>query len=352
VDLILSPSRRRVGDVQDLLDRFLGDPTETGTAYLEYEPRTSPDRLEAEDLAYTLLMNSNVTGKTFRTLQEYGGTIADDLSALPVDVALEESRPDLRDAVADLICTVATWPHVKVSVATKLLHKKRPGLIPVLDNRAIFGAYLSTKWDPPARPSLSDSVNERAKVALALDAIYSDLTQPENKMAWLSLCRVAGRYELSPTRIEVLDMVWWRYFRDRESPTPTRSVERRMKQDETSVTEARRSKPMEGPLWIRGTKDEIVGSGDATVFVDDDDGYLRWIDANPSGFVLNCARSPRLDYLMLHRATCSSVRGTPPRGSRWTVDFIKVCARNKELVENWTQQAVQRDPSPCGRCRP
>ena len=36
---------------------------------------------------------------------------------------------------------MTSWPWVGASLATKTLHKKRPALIPVLDNMAIFGAY-------------------------------------------------------------------------------------------------------------------------------------------------------------------------------------------------------------------
>jgi hypothetical protein len=39
---------------------------------------------------------------------------------------------------------MTSWPGFGASVATKTLHKKRPALIPVLDNMAIFGAYDAT----------------------------------------------------------------------------------------------------------------------------------------------------------------------------------------------------------------
>ena len=36
----------------------------------------------------------------------------------------------------------------------------------------------------------------------------------------------------------------------------------------------------------------------AKTFVDDDRGYLRWLAANPTGFVLNTTRSPIPTYLI------------------------------------------------------
>jgi hypothetical protein len=68
-----------------------------------------------------------------------GSTI--DLSAWS-DTPLEETTADERRRLAELIGTMTSWPWVGASLATKALHKKRPHLIPVLDNQAIFGAYI------------------------------------------------------------------------------------------------------------------------------------------------------------------------------------------------------------------
>jgi hypothetical protein len=63
-----------------------------------------------------------------------------DLSTLPTR-ALELSGGSERQQVAELVATVARWSGFGTSMATKVLHKKRPALIPILDNQAIFGAY-------------------------------------------------------------------------------------------------------------------------------------------------------------------------------------------------------------------
>ena len=54
----------------------------------------------------------------------------------------QETPDEDRQAIADLIATVASWPEFAASVATKILHKKRPDLIPILDNEAIFKRIL------------------------------------------------------------------------------------------------------------------------------------------------------------------------------------------------------------------
>jgi hypothetical protein len=57
-------------------------------------------------------------------------------------------------------------PGVAASVATKMLHKKRPALIPIMDNEAILGAYMSETW-PEQRASM-DSVYWPSRIREAL----------------------------------------------------------------------------------------------------------------------------------------------------------------------------------------
>ena len=54
------------------------------------------------------------------------------------------------------------------------------------------------------------------------------------------------------------------------------------------------------------------------VFLDDDSGYLRWLEAHPNGYVVNSHRRPSATYVILHRAACTAISGTPARGRRWT----------------------------------
>jgi hypothetical protein len=174
--------------------------TDDGLRYLDYRPLTPSDRMVPEDLAVTILINSRVAGKTFKAVQDHGGDVR--LDALP-GCALEDSDEGQRQAVSDVICTVIAWPGFAASVATKVLHKKRPALIPILDNEAIFGAYMSPTW-PDQRASM-DSVYSPSRIREALDWIWFDLTRPENRDAWPALARA----QPARTRIELFDMAWW-----------------------------------------------------------------------------------------------------------------------------------------------
>jgi hypothetical protein len=60
-------------------------------------------------------------------------------------------------------------------------------------------------------------------------------------------------------------------------------------------------------------------------FVDNDEGYVSWLEAHRDGYVVNCHRHPQPTYLVLHRATCTWIN--PPKFTNWTtVGYIKVCS--------------------------
>ncbi len=44
------------------------------------------------------------------------------------------------------------------------------------------------------------------------------------------------------------------------------------------------------------------------VFKNDDLGYLQWVGENQSGYILNTRKIPDPDYMVLHRARCSTIK--------------------------------------------
>lgn len=86
------------------------------------------------------------------------------------------------------------------------------------------------------------------------------------------------------------------------------------------------------------------------VFHDDDEGYLRWLDSNPTGFVVSCAVQPRTGFVVLHQTKCEAVSGEPPHGEHWTSPRKKVCGETVTELENWSRNAVGARPQLCGSC--
>jgi hypothetical protein len=204
VRLILGAGHRHriIPNADELLRQYRAD---TGCWYLDYESSISKTILTPEDLAVTLLLNSRVTGRAFVSLQRYGPTI--NLSDLP-QKPLERTTVEERREVATFIATMATWPGFAASVATKVLHKKRPDLIPILDNQAIFGAYMNKAW--PEEAAHRGGVKSADRIFPALDWIAFDITRPENTTAW----EVLHTIEPTRTRIELFDSVWWVYVKE------------------------------------------------------------------------------------------------------------------------------------------
>jgi organic hydroperoxide reductase OsmC/OhrA len=85
-------------------------------------------------------------------------------------------------------------------------------------------------------------------------------------------------------------------------------------------------------------------------FVDDDEGYLKWVASNPDGYVLNTARASRRDYLVLHRADCAKMSGEPPNGGTWTTAMVKICSMSPADIDGWCRRVVGGLPSRCTDC--
>jgi len=192
---------RTVPSADELLKRNRND---TGCFYLDYQPITPPDQVVPEDLAVTLLINSQAGWRAFHSLMEHGKTI--NLTQLPKKT-LEKTSPEERVQISALIAQVAQLPGFAASVATKVLHKKRPDLIPILDNQAIFGAYMNPEW--PKKTARTDSIKNENLILKVLDWIAFDVNRPENDDVWSSLHTI----EPARSRIQLFDSVWWMYFR-------------------------------------------------------------------------------------------------------------------------------------------
>jgi hypothetical protein len=206
---------RRVPEVESLLEDWRDKERDFGQLYLEHEPVTPRDRLLVEDLAVTMLINSRVAARAATSVYRSGATL--DLRSLP-EKELQETTHEDRQLVANIIGTMTSWPWIGASLATKTLHKKRPALIPVLDNQAIFGAYMNPRW--PEKRSLMDTIKAVPRIREALDWITADITRPENASVW----SVLHALEPKRSRIELFDMIWWMHFRQVEPVVPATTV--------------------------------------------------------------------------------------------------------------------------------
>jgi hypothetical protein len=180
---------------------------DSGHLYLDYQAGTPRDKVVSEDLTLTLMVGS-VGWRAFRSVKERGGEI--ELGELP-QKALEETSAEDRRQVAAQIGQLVQLRGFTVTLATRVLHKKRPALIPILDERAIFGAYLNPRW--PQEAASGERVKSEGVIAKALDWMAFDLRRAENVGVWDALQAIAPER----SRIQLWDGVWWMYFRERNS---------------------------------------------------------------------------------------------------------------------------------------
>jgi len=87
------------------------------------------------------------------------------------------------------------------------------------------------------------------------------------------------------------------------------------------------------------------------VFVRDDAGYLEWVKANPNGFVLNTCESQESGYIVLHKASCGTIR-TAKRSNYTSGTYVKLCALDPRDLSAWAHAEDRPQPAPCQLCRP
>lgn len=110
----------------------------------------------------------------------------------------------------------------------------------------------------------------------------------------------------------------------------------------------RRPGPSAPVVTVRGE-----GASDVCTFVDDDAGYIAWLAAHPTGYVLNHERSPSARYLVLHRADCWTIAPRDRADTRtWTIAYPKTCSATRPALTIWAEANTRRPPSPCGTCQP
>lgn len=237
-------------------------------------------------------------------------------------------------ALEELMRAMDGIPEVRLARQTKVLHKKRPALIPILDS--VLETYLR-------RVDRLRRTGDPARDAVELIRSYKRELD-ENLSALQSLQQELRRRGIDLTECRLLDLFLWAYsgtytplFRRAEAGAPPspHAAPGSMGQTAASALVA----DTHSPPRI-----------DVEIFRDDDHGYLAWLAAHPAGFVLNVARSPRPNYLILHRATCRTISGRPTRGGPWTGPYIKVCSGDELQIAAWTGRTVGAAPTRCGVC--
>ncbi len=173
-------------------------------AYYDIIPSTDPHRIDPVDVLVTVAMNSFVnTADKVRSIHRGLAEACDSiLGTIPEDADL---RTFSLPIVGRLLAAACQVRGVLLPVATKVLHRKRRGLVPMLDS-VLIDHYLRAGTGVP-RAAFGDSRRAGEAAVPILEAFRADLTG-----AWNDLTAVAARlaesgYQLAPLRI--LELLTW-----------------------------------------------------------------------------------------------------------------------------------------------
>jgi hypothetical protein len=87
------------------------------------------------------------------------------------------------------------------------------------------------------------------------------------------------------------------------------------------------------------------------IFVNDDRAYLSWVTHHRQGFVLDGKRRPKIGHLVVHRATCSGIKGRSLGRAHWTTGGkFKACGSERVELEAWALEETKAPLEYCSVC--
>ena len=175
--------------------------------YYDAIPSLDPDRVEPLDVLVTVAMNSRVDSavKVHRVHQGLAANCDHLLPTLPEDANLVD-LDRWREPLCELLHAAVQAPFVLIPVATKVLHRKRRSLIPMLDN-VVLNYYLKSEMYRALLPGTQDKARAANVAMTALDLFLADLVTAEQAIEGLRASVEEHGFQLTPVRILEL-MVW------------------------------------------------------------------------------------------------------------------------------------------------
>lgn len=203
--MIRLPSGPLVSDPTGRMLRFCQEEY----AYYDALPSGDPDRIEPLDVLAAVAVNGffNANATTIRMVHRgLAGACDPLLPAIPHDADLLIAHSIITDLTVLLRVAVAV-PRVLIPVATKVLHRKRPALIPMLDN-VVLAHYLGRL--PPATQDKTRAAGVAVEV---LGKFRDDLAAVHSEVDAVTADLAAAGFELTPVR--VLEVLLWTEVEDR-----------------------------------------------------------------------------------------------------------------------------------------
>lgn len=207
----LARGTREIFDAETLLEEYIG-PRRRGLryAYPYYDGLVTngdPTTLCTGDLLAPSLLGAPVELDRMKTLTSLLPLLQRGLDLLPVHATIMGAGPELLKQVADLYDPLddpsVEDRDVKGSLLAKVLHRKRPALIPLFDSR-VRDFYRGESAVPPA-PRGERTFREYMEMLIPL--IQEDLRDNAEEFGRLAALAPDSGPRLTPLR--VLDIIVW-----------------------------------------------------------------------------------------------------------------------------------------------
>ena len=178
-------------DVPDALDRIRrycgltwsgGSPETWAYRYFDLVPSELPDEVTSVDVLAAAALHPGLSRSDLAFFVDRADDLTDWLRSVPVDAELQFADSDLLahlDALLGL-------DGVSITLSSKVLHRKRPSLIPLLDRhiidwyRPVTGERSATlAWAPIIRAMQQDLVGDvNGSLTRIADALRPELASP------------------------------------------------------------------------------------------------------------------------------------------------------------------------------
>jgi len=181
--------------------------------YYDAIPSVDPNRIDPVDVLATVSVNSFINTAARVASVHRGMAEACDpiLATIPEDADLLTFDPSL-SRLEELLHAAVQTKGVLVAVATKVLHRKRRFLIPMLDSVVVWH-YLAPPEFAALRPKTQDKRTAGHVAATVLDRFREDLRDAIGPIQQMRETLAAEGFDLSPVRI--LEILVWTEVEER-----------------------------------------------------------------------------------------------------------------------------------------
>lgn len=196
-----------LADADDMVRRYCGLSWRRGAnetwayRYFELVDDDAPDTVGPVDVLAATALHPGLRQSDLAWFWQHRDECARLLEGLPPDL-------DLGDATSPVVLAVQSLPArlagtgVELSLLSKVLHRKRPRLVPMLDRTLLdrYRPYL------PGRGAQS--------WAQLVEVLRGDLANPANVVTLTSLsASLAGELPVVPTHLRIIDIAVWMNMR-------------------------------------------------------------------------------------------------------------------------------------------